>query len=69
MESTRWIHTPILLPSCAHLFILFLPFWASKFLPPIATMASHLPHSHLRTKANLVVLRRMLEWQSLGYDN
>jgi hypothetical protein len=32
-------------------------------------MASHLPHSRLRTKADLVVLRRVLGWQSPGYDS
>jgi hypothetical protein len=68
MESTGWIHAPIVLPSCAHLFIFFLQFWGSKFSPPIVAMASHLPHSCLHTKADLVVLTRVLRWQSLGYD-
>jgi hypothetical protein len=54
MVSTGWIHIPILLPSCAHLFILFLRFRSSKFSPPIATMASHFPRSRLCTKANLL---------------
>jgi hypothetical protein len=69
MKSTRWIQTPILLPSCTRLFIFFLRFWASKFSPPIATMASHLPRSRLCTKADLVVLRRVLGLQSPGYDD
>jgi hypothetical protein len=45
MESTGRIHTPIHLPSCAHLVIFFLRFWASKFSLAIATMTSHLPRS------------------------
>jgi hypothetical protein len=69
MESTGRIHTPILLLSCAHLFIFFLRFQASKFSPPITTMTSHLPRSCLRTKADHVVLRWVLGWQSPEYDD
>jgi hypothetical protein len=69
MESTGRIHTPILLLSCAHLFIFFLRFQASKFSPPITTMTSHLPRSCLHTKADHVVLRWVLGWQSPEYDD
>jgi hypothetical protein len=70
-ESTIWIHTSILLPSCAHLFCRLFP-RASCFLlnfrPPSTTMAAELLSSRFRTMGSLANLRRLMGWQAPGFE-
>jgi hypothetical protein len=42
---------------------------SAAFLPPLAAMVSILPRSRFRVSVDLVVLRRVLGWHALGYDN
>jgi hypothetical protein len=39
----------------------------SRLLPPIVAMASKLPRPHLRSRADLMVLRWVLGWQTMRW--
>jgi hypothetical protein len=71
-ESDRQIHASLFLLSCAQLLRLIFfdlePSTASQLQPLIVVMTSNLPHSRLRTEDDLRRLRRLLGWQSSGFD-